>query len=231
LDEVELGQRKLHESDLLAKLELISRILELRQLLTDKKNKQARLGETLSNVESRIREAKSCWQQQQGRLKVVERITPLRSERATYPTPEEQKSIIGTLSAKVLELDKQIKDMQQRYSVANDFFTQINNTNNLMRFLKRLPKPEEQKAITNKLFYGIAPLEAEQNAAHIAQGNALTKLSRILELDAELTRYEDIGTKSEEQKKENDAQNLLQQLEDTKSKLDTNLAYLCRTQI
>jgi hypothetical protein len=226
LDEVKLGQLKLHESDLLSKQQFISRILDLRQLLADKKNKQARLDEQLSNVESGINEAKGCWQQQQSRLKVVERITPLRIERATYPTPEEQKSIIGTLSAKILELDKKIKDLQQHYSVANNIFVQINNTNNLMRILKRLPKPEEQKAVVNELLNGIAGLEAEQNAVHTAYNNTQTKLSRILELDAELSRYEDIRSKSGEQKKQIDVQSLLQHLEDKKVKLDKNLACL-----
>jgi hypothetical protein len=226
LDERALSGLKLQQHDLLDLYNLTSKILELRQQLVENRDKLSRLNEQLSHIESGIDDAKRRWQQQKDRLDLVERITPLRIERAAYPTLEEQKAIIGTLSSKIVELDKLFEDTRYRYHTANGILFQVNNTNNLMRILKGLPKREEQRAIVNDLYNRIESLETEKKAANSARDNAGSKLSRVLELDAELSRYEDIGVKSEELKKQVDIQNSLQHLEDMKLELDEELTHL-----
>lgn len=226
LGEKTLSELKLQQPHLSNLYDLTSEILKLRQHLVENQDKQSQLNQQLSNIESEISAAKRCWQQQKNRLDILERIAPLRAERAAYPTIEEQKAIIGTLSSKITRLNKLFEDMSHDYNVASGILFQVNNTNALMRTFKGLPKPEEQRAYINYLSGRIASLESERKAANSALGNAESKLGRILELDAELSRYEDIKVKSEELKKQSDIQNSLQHLESVKLKLDENLVRL-----
>lgn len=226
LDESSLAELELQRHDLLDLHNLTSKIIELRQSLVENRNNQSRINEQLSSFESRINDARRRCQQQESRLEIVDRITPLRKERAAYPSLKEQREIIGTLSSQIAELEKRSEDMRYRYEVANNILSQVNNSNNLMRILKRLPKLEEQRAIVNELSNRMAVLETEIRATRSAQDNARGKLTRILELDAELSRYRDIGNKSDELKKQHDIQNSLQHLEHMKSKLDENLVRL-----
>ena len=226
LDEKTLSELKLQQPDLRDLYDLTSEILRLRQHLVENRDKQSHLNQQLSNIESEISDAKRCWQQQKNRLDILERITPLRIERAAYPTTEEQKAIIGTLSLEIVKSNKLFEDMRYSYNVENGILFQVNNTNTLMRVLKGLPRPEEQRAVVNYLSSRIAVLETERNAANSARDNAGSKLGRILELDAELSRYQDIRVKSEELKKQVDIQNSLQHFEGEKLKLDENLRRL-----
>jgi len=210
--EQDLQGLKPQQQNLLQSRELTTRILDLRKEIDERKNMLAQLNAQLSKVESQINENNGYLQQQQSRLETVERITPLRNERATYPALEEQKSIIQTLSEMITELDRELNDRQRRYVAANNSLEKLKNTNSLVRIVRRLPKPGEQIAVIDKLLNEITGLEVERNATLVANNNAGEKLSRILEIGVELSRYENIGTKSEEQKKQNDIQYLLRDL-------------------
>lgn len=202
--------------------------MALRKKLAGKRDEQNRLHVESSTVDSEITEAKRRLQQQLSRLEIVERITPLRQERATYSTPSEQRSIIGTLAARMVEAEERLRDGRRRsHSDADTMLSQVRNTSSLMRILKRLPRPEEQEAVISALSKRVAALDAERGAAQAAYENSKAKLTRILELDGELSRYEDIGTHSDEREKQLHAQHALQRIEGRKAEIESSLARMC----
>jgi hypothetical protein len=225
-DEKALAELEIEQPRLVELHKITSRVLELRQAIANKKEQRDHLKEQLSNFKNKIGEAKLNAQKQQSRLEIADRIAPLKIERAKYPSIQEQKAIIGTLYSKILELKKASEDMQQRYNTAYDILSQLSNISNFRRILKRLPKPEEQKNVIDELFRSLTVLETESNATSTAHNNTVNKLSRILELDAELSRYDDIGSGSEELKKLINIQNELRNLEETGSGFDTNIGRL-----
>lgn len=214
-------------ADLLRLHGLTSGILTLRKKLAGKRDEQGRLYAESSKVDSEITEAKRRLQQQLSRLEIVERITPLRQECAAYPTPSEQRSIIGTLAARMVEAEERLGDMQRSHGDANAILSQVRNTSSLVRILKRLPKPEEQEVVVSALSKRVAALDAERGAAQAAYENSKAKLARILELDGELSRCEDIGTHSDEREKQIHAQQALQRIEGRKAEIKTALARIC----
>lgn len=213
LNEYTLAELKRQHAGLLRLHNLTSGILALRKKLAGKRDEQNRLHVESSTVDSEITEAKRRLQQQLSRLEIVERITPLRQERAAYPTPSEQRSIIGTLAARMVEAEERLRDGRRSHSDADTMLSQVRNTSSLMRILKRLPRPEEQEAVISALSKRVAALDAERGAAQAAYENSKAKLTRILELDGELSRYEDIGTHSDEREKQLHAQHALQRIE------------------
>ena len=78
----------------------------------------------------------------------------------------------------------------------------------------------------NELFKEIEGFETHLMAAESARDKAVSKLSRILELDGDLSQYKDVGTISQETEKKNQFEKKLQQIEDKKAKTDLALAKL-----
>jgi hypothetical protein len=213
-----LAELENKHAQLLELHEHTSRILVLRKKLAIQYEEKSRLEGLLSQYALQYEDANRQIQEQENQLEIVRRITPLRQERATYPTSAEQKSIIETLSSKIAKTKEQLRDTQLDYAAANALLEQTRNTGAVIRLLKGLPKPEEQQTVVGNLSKKAIVLDAELAAAQMAFKVVRDKLGRILELDGELSLYETIGTHSEELENQSNAQYALQLIEEKKLK-------------
>jgi len=225
--ETSLAESEDEHPQLLELHERTSRIIALQRKLVSQREENSRLEGLLSQNASEWEDANCRMQQQETRLGTAERITPLREERATYPSPAEQKSIIETLSAQMVEAEQQLKAIQHSYDDANSILEQAQSTGAVMRMWKRLPRPEEQQIVVSDFHKKVASLEAELAAAQTAYHGAGAKLVRILELDGELSQYGTIGTYSEELKLHRRTQHTMKCIGERGTELESDIERIC----
>jgi chromosome segregation ATPase len=96
-----LAALELQQSDLVRLQNSTSRIMVIRPELTSKREQLNNLTIQLSSANPEIDHIQSQLQKQKYRLKIAERLTPLRVERAAHPSFEEQKSIVNSLSVQL----------------------------------------------------------------------------------------------------------------------------------
>ena len=226
VDKKHLSEIQVQHQNILELYKKTSRILELRRKLEKQREIQDSLDKEDSGIDLQIKNIGEQLQEQNSRIETAKRISTPRKERATYPNSNVQEEIIENLSAKIAEFEKSLEDTKHRHSLAKDVLSQIYKSNNFIRILKRLPKSEDQEKIVNELKNRIEVIEMERNATKVALENAGNKLSRIIELDAELIRYEDIGTETEEKEKQIELRKKLKIHEDKKLRLDESLKSL-----
>ena len=196
--ETSLAESEGERLQLLELHERTTKILALQRKLLSQREERCRLEELVSQNASEWKDANRRMQQQGTRLETAERITPLREERSAYPSPAEQKSIIETHSAGMVEAEQQLKAIKCSYNDAISILDKTRSTGAVMRMWKRLPRPEEQELVVSDFYKKVTALDAELVAARTAYQGAGAKLVRILELDGELSRYETVGTYFEE---------------------------------
>jgi hypothetical protein len=197
-EETTLSELKQQYPRLVELRDHVSQVFALRKEITSKTDQQTRLNEESLKTNSELTQIKSRLREQESQVETAERITPLREERARYPTPAEQRSIIEAVSQRMVEAEQRLADMQGRYAAADGVLTQARNSGALMRVLKRLPKPHEQQTVVSDLRTAVAALEAELSASQTAYERAGARLVRILELDSDLSPHETVGTHSQE---------------------------------
>jgi superfamily I DNA and/or RNA helicase len=214
-------------AQLLQVRESASKILTLRRNVAAKHNDKSKFESLLSDISLESEDINRKINEQKSRLEIAKRITPLRTERATYPSLSEQKSIIETLSAKIVETEEKLRNIQLDYSNANEILELARNTGGIMRLWKRLPNPEDQKILVSSLSKKAISLDAELIATQTAYSTARNKLARILELDGELSRYESIGSYAKELENYRHVEHFLLKVEEKKSKIRSDLERIC----
>jgi len=225
--ETNLAKSKDDHEQLLEIHERTSRVIDLRKKLTSQREEKSRLEGLLSENASEWEETSRQIQKQEARLGTAERITPLREERETYPSHAEQKSIIETLSSRMVEAEGQLKAIKCSHDEANSILEEARSTGAVMRMWKRLPKPEEQEIVVSDFYKKMTALDAELAAAQSAYQGAMAKLTRILELDGELSYYETIGTYSEELETHRRAQNAMECITERRTEIETDIVRIC----
>ena len=226
LDEKTWAELEEQQSNLADLQRATSRIMVVRVELAGKRETLNNLTIKLSSLNPEIDHIQSILQKQKYRSKIAEGITPLRVERAAYPSLEEQKSIADNLSVQLNRSNVMFDELQRRFNLANRALSQINSTGYLGRVLKHLPKLDDQKAVVNALFMQLSAIKAEVRSNIEACNNAKNKLNRIRDLDLALLGHEDIGSKSEELARQLDYEKSLRSLEDQKNNLESDLAAL-----
>jgi hypothetical protein len=226
LDEKTWAALELLQSDLVRLQNSTSRIMIVRPELTSKREQLNNLTIQLSSVNPEIDHLQSQLQKQKYRLKIAERLLPLRVERAAYPSFEEQKSIVNNLSIQLNRSNLMFDELQRRFNLANRELSQINSTGYLGRIFKNLPKPKDQKAVVNALFMQLTAIKAEVRSNIELCNNSKNKLNRIHDLDLALLGHEDIGSKNVELAKELECEKSLCSLEDQKTKLEGDISAL-----
>jgi hypothetical protein len=223
VDQRELGDLETQQSYLLETEKKASEILSLRVLIGEKRQIESLLSVQLREVESAIDNAKKILQEQNNRLIILERIAPLRIERSGYPTYSEQSEIVSTLSRKIEELQETFKITEHNHDLATDILNELERTTRLIRVIRRLPTRERQTEIIDQLKMQLSLIQIEMTATHTAHSNAQARLSRIVELDAELSRHSNIGMETEETKKKIETEILLKEIENKREKLQSDL--------
>jgi len=177
-----------------------ARVLELRKLLLSMEDKRSCMQREIKAI-SEVRElAVKRTSEQDSRTKIALRIEPLRKEQSTYPTLIEQKAIISNLSGQIAELKEMLAVAQNKLSKANALLSETQSVGTIARVFRHLPKPSEQQTVVNGLSGKITILDAEVRATQGAHNAATAKLARIIEINSELSRYENIGSYPQELK-------------------------------
>ncbi|HLB70537.1 MAG TPA: AAA domain-containing protein [Candidatus Methanoperedens sp.] len=144
----------------------------------------------LEKLHSNEKELSSLMEEQAKLKETSEHIAVLRKEINSYPSIYRQKLNILELSAKIGSLASQIANQQASCNDAEKIFMQTSNTGALMRFFKRLPKPEDQQANVINLKKQIADLVIEHTKVQDSLKVNQKVLNRTETLIAEVSKYE-----------------------------------------
>ena len=217
---------KLHPL-LLQRHEQTAKILSLRKKLAVQLGEKLRIEELLHQKQTDYQNANNRIKLQGDRCKIAERIAPLREERRTYPSASRQQLIIENLSSEIVDKQQRLRNTQNSYSNAKTIFDQTNSVGAFMRVWKSLPKPESQEIIVSNLSKNVFALDADLMATQSAYKRAHEKLSRIIELDGELSQYKNVSTYSYELQLLSQAQIDLKQLETVNTNINISLKKIC----
>ena len=147
-----------------------SKILATQNKITAQRNEQISFRQEYTKTLGEIEAAKFQIQKQESRIKIAQAITPLRQKLSTFPSLTEQKSIVGSLTEKIVELQRQLEYMQHRLKDAEALLSMV-STHTIKRFFQNLPKPETQKAVVGDLSMKCVVLGAELQATQSAHEN------------------------------------------------------------
>jgi superfamily I DNA and/or RNA helicase len=149
----------------------------------------------LEKLHSKEKELSSFMEEQAKWKEISEHIAVLRKEINSYPSIYRQKLNILDLSAKIASLANQIADQQASCNAAEKSLTHTSNTGALMRFFKRLPKPEDQQANINNLKKQITDLVIEHTKVQESFKVNQKVLNRTEILIAEVSKYEQVKSR------------------------------------
>lgn len=226
----ELAEISKQHSNLLEIHERSANVLFLRKQLLSKQDECTRVLDELKEIsEEREKMGKKLTQQDE-RIEIATRIDPLRKDRVTYPSQAEQKAIISQLSGKIIEVKQRLATAQDEFIRAKSLLTETLSAGTIGRMFKRLPKPDDQQATVNGSSRLVTALDTEVIATQKAHDTSSSKLARIIEMDEELSRHEDIGSYAQELNLKMQAERRLEQIATKTSKLDAGCSEL-QTQI
>lgn len=191
---LELYKLRQQHSQLLEMHELAVKALRLRKLLDAKQGESSTLQNQFSPLAIEKKTLTAIVEEQNSRIEIANRIGPIREERSRFPSQNEQKATIVAISEKLRETKDKLTIAQKETTVAQGLLDQTLRAGTIGRMLKRLPKPEDQRAIVNSCAKKVAALDVEVLATQQAHEAATGKLAKIIEMDGELARHADIGT-------------------------------------
>ena len=218
---LELDSLRRQHSQLLQMHELAARALRLRKLLDAKQEESSVLQGQFSTLAAEKETLTATIAEQNFRIEIATRIDPIRKERASFPSQNEQKATIAAISEKLGETKDKLAIAQKEFASANALLQETLSVGALSRMFKRLPKPENQRATVNSCANRVTALDNEVLATQQAYEAATGKLARMIEMDGELARYANIGTYSQELKVKMQSERELEEVYAKTSKLDS----------
>lgn len=221
--ETELTQLNQQHRNLLYLHEHTGNILSLRKQLSVKRDKKAKAQATEVTISEAYKNALKVIHDQENRIEIAKRVTPLREELFSYSSPEEQKLIVAHLSEQVVKKKESLEKDKQEHTKAISLLKETQNAGFMTRLFKSLPKPDDQQQVVSGLSNKLIGIESEIAATQAAHASAIVKLSRIFELDAELSRYADVGSYTEELTRQKQIEDKFQKLNVLKAKNNSNL--------
>lgn len=174
--------------------ETTSKILSFRKLLHSYHADWSGLQSDLKTALAEREHLAGIIQEQTKRIAIAKRIEPIRNERATYPSPTEQKETISHLSSRLSQVDQKLVTIRMELDQASALLLETEKAGAISRVFRRLPKPEAQLAIVNELNRRISDMEIDALATRKAVETASSKLARMIEIDGELARYDSISS-------------------------------------
>jgi len=175
-----------------------SRILEVRKKTAVGGEERDKLAHLLNRIETAQKQAVSDCARQKERVALAQQMAPLRRKQRLYPKAAEQKAIVNIVSVKTAEMDRLLNEKRNSYACAVKLLNETEKTTAVGRVLKRLPNPEKQKKLVDELAEKISALDCESTSLKQDFENATSKLKRILEIDAALSKHNDIGSEENE---------------------------------
>ncbi|NTW99041.1 MAG: AAA family ATPase, partial [Geobacteraceae bacterium] len=217
----ELDTLRQQHSHLLEMHALAATALRLRKLLEAKQEESADLQGQFSTLSAEKETLTATIGEQKSRIEIATRIGPIRKERAGFPSQNEQQSTIAAISEKLRETKDRLAIAQKASASAQALLEETLAVGTLSRMLKRLPKPEDQRATANSCANRVTSLDIEVLATQQAHEAATRKLARMIEMEGELARYADIGTYPQELKVKVKSERKLEQALAKTSEIDS----------
>ena len=116
---LELDSLRRQHSHLLQMHELAARALRLRKLLDAKQEESSVLHGQFSRLAAEKETLTATIAEQNSRIEVATRIDPIRKERASFPSQNEQKATIAAISEKLRETKDKLATAQKESASAN----------------------------------------------------------------------------------------------------------------
>lgn len=195
---LELGELRQQHSHLLRMHELAARALHLRKLLDAKQGESTVLRGQFRTLAAEKETLTATVVELNSRVEITTRIGPIRKERANFPSQKDQIATIAAISGKLSETKNKLAIVQKESASAQALLQETLSVGALTRMLKRLPKPEGQRATVKSCANRVNAIDVEVLATQQAQEAATRKLARIIEMDNELARHGNIGTYPQE---------------------------------
>lgn len=218
---LELDALRQQHLRLLSMHELASRALRLRKLLDAKQEESSVLFDQFSKLVADKKTLTATIAKQNSRIATATRIDHIRKERAIFPSQNEQKATIAVISEKLRKTKDKFGTTQKESASAQALLQETLRVGTLSRILKRLPKPEDQRAIVDLCAKRVVALDVEVLATQQAHAKATSKLARIIEMDGELARYADISTYTQELEAKIQSEKKLEQVSAKTIELDS----------
>lgn len=218
---LELDVLREQHSDLLQMHQLAARALRLRKLLDDTQEKSSSLQGQLSRFAVEKEELIAAIAEQSTRIEIAIRIGPIRKERASFLSQNEQQATIAAISEKLRKTKDKLTSAQKEFASASVLLEETLKVGPLRRMLNRLPKPEDQRATVNLCEKRVTALEVEFVATQQAHEAAVDKLAKIIEMDGELAHYANIGTYPGELERKLQSEKILEQVSAKTSEVDS----------
>jgi len=218
---LELDALRQQHSHLLQMHKLVARALRLRKLLDAKREEASVLRGQFSALATEKEALTATVAEQNSRIEIASRIGPIRNERASLPSRNEQKAIIAGISEKLRETENQMAIAQNESASARGLLEESLRNGTLSRMFKRLPKPDDQRTTVNSCEIRVAALYVDVSATQQALEAATRKLAKIIELDGELARYADVGTHAQELEIKMQSERRIEQVSARANELDS----------
>jgi hypothetical protein len=203
--------------------ELRQRLVQIIKLEKNLISKQSELGSVKAALDATVIDL-GQWQKKiedhESRIEIANRITPLREERSSYATAGEQRSVMSRLASDLNDAKKRQTIENRKYEEASAVLRESQSKSAIGRVFKRLPNPDEQQLVVDRLALTWAETGTEVSAIEMAHDAATKKLARMFELDGELFNYKDIATYQQEVDRKFKAQWKLDQVTRKKGRLE-----------
>lgn len=195
---LELDALRQQHSHLRSMHELAARALHLRKLLEAKQAESTILLGQFRTLSTEKEKLTAKVTEQTSRIEIATRIEPVRNERASLTSQNEQKATIAAIFDKLREAKDKLAISQKESASAQAVLQETLSVGTLSRMFKRLPKPEDQRATVDACAKRVAALDVEVLATQQAHEKATGKLAKIIEIEGELSHYADISTYAQE---------------------------------
>lgn len=223
---IEIVSQREQQSDLLELHKRTAKVLEFRKLLLSKEEKKESMEVELNAFASERTSLAKKIEEQVFRIEICRRIMPLREEKSLYSSPTDQKEVISHLSGKIIEIEENLVTTQDALGKSKVLLLEAQNVSTIVRVFRGLPKPEVLKKRADDLSRQINSLETELKATQQAHNSAASKFARIIEINSELSRYENIDTLPQELEVKEEAERRLGQIEAKANELDKKLSLI-----
>ncbi len=165
--------------------------LRLRGLLPSLDAKDSELAETVVRLRTALPEAEHV-------LKCAEYVEPLREQRAVLPSSDSQTALLRRASEAAVCAQARVDELGPLLPRAEKLWEEASAASKLVRVLKRLPAPEEQRKVISRLQVELSIAESSAATLKSQASEATTILTKIQQLDGMIAKYSGVASVREQ---------------------------------
>ena len=176
-------------------------ILSTEKNLVEKENALWNLKRQRDQIEEKVQELKNQIASQDKKLTKLKEIQPLRKERSSLPSWQEQQTRVQRHTNEHEGVCVALNDAKDELSKAKAALREVQNAGAIKRVFISLSKEGDLQKVVSDLGHQIPSLETERVIKSSALRKVEKQLSRIVELDRILEENKSLGSISEESHK------------------------------